>query len=73
MKGSNTMNYTSTNGINYTLWLSKIKVKNGKSKVYYMLPTGKTPKDKHAKLAELPNNMYLDITPNGLPLVRFKN
>ena len=67
------MNYTSTNGITYTLWLSKIKVKNGSSKVYYMLPTGKTPKDKFAVLAELPANMYIDITPQGFPIVRFKN
>ena len=74
MKGSNTMHYTSTNGITYTLYSHLIYLRGGKiTKIYTLYPEGCKPKDPFAKVVkELPSDRYIDILPNGVPVVRIK-
>lgn len=74
MKGSNTMHYTSTNGITYILYSHLIYLRDGKiSKIYTLYPEGRKPKDPFARIVkELPADRYINILPSGVPTVCIK-
>ena len=64
--------YISTKGIEYNLYYSEVTLRGGKSaKVYFLLPTGKTPNSKMSYLAEnLPETHEIkEIGANKIPLV----
>ena len=68
------MTYTSTNGITYKLYSHLIYLRGGKiTKIYTLYPEGRKPKDPFAKsVKQLPADCYIDILPNGVPVVRIK-
>ena len=68
------MQYTSTNGITYTLYQQLVYLRGGKiAKVYPFYENGRKPKDPFARIAkELPADRYINILPSGAPVVCIK-